>query len=396
MKKLPTWVEVDLDHLAHNLRGIRGWLGEDVRILLTVKADAYGHGAVQVARAAEGGRSNDRVDMFGVATLDEAHELKEAGVTSPILILSPVLERELPAVVEAGFAITLSTYEMAEAASRRAGTTDTTIDVHVEVDTGMGRTGVAADQAHDVIARIATLPSVNLQGVYTHFPVSDTDPEFTRRQIDAFNAIIDGLRSTGVSIPMVHSANSAAVAGIRESHMNLVRPGLLAFGLHPADADTGLDLRPILSWKSRLVRVRRVPAGHTISYGRDFVTQRDSVIGVVPVGYGHGYPFALSGRGRMIIAGAQVPIVGRVTMDMTMVDLTDLPAVPQPGDEVVLVGAQDGVSITFHDVAAWAGSICYEIMCGISKRVPRTYFRKGKVETYKSLLGVLPNHVVTV
>jgi alanine racemase len=151
-----------------------------------------------------------------------------------------------------------------------------------------------------------------------------------------------------------------------------------------------------MSWKSRLVRVREVPAGKTISYGRDFTTGRDSVIGVVPVGYGHGYPFAASGRGEMIIAGARVPIVGRVTMDMTMVDLTDLPERPVPGDEVVLVGTSGETSISFHDVAGWSGSICYEIMCGISKRVPRTYFRRGKVETYKSLLGVLPNHLVTV
>jgi alanine racemase len=395
MKKLPTWVEVDLDRLAGNLSALRGWLGDGVRILLTVKADAYGHGAVQVAQAASRNGA-ERVDMFGVATLDEATELKESGISTPILILSPVLERELPAVISSGFAITVSSFDMAESVSRQAAAAGRVVDVHVEVDTGMGRTGVGQEQARTEIIRIAALKGLRLQGVYTHFPVSDTDPDFTRTQIDALERIVAELRAAGVEIPMVHSANSAAVAGVKESHMDLVRPGLLAYGLHPNGARVPVEIEPVLSWKSRLVQVRDVPAGKTISYGRDFTTTRDSVIGVVPVGYGHGYPFAASGRGRMIVAGARVPIVGRVTMDMTMVDLTDLPRRPAPGDEVVLVGESDGASISFHDVAAWSGSICYEIMCGISKRVPRTYFRRGRVETYKSLLGVLPTHIISV
>jgi alanine racemase len=393
MKRLPTWVEVDLDALTHNLQSIRKWVGPRTNLLLTVKADAYGHGAVQVAQAAA-----PQVDVFGVATLDEAVELRDAGIASPLLILSPVLEQELPAVVESGFAITLSSFEMAQAASRCALAGDSKLDVHVEVDTGMGRTGVPVERAHDEIARVAALPGVRLCGVYTHFPVSDTDVAFTRAQIHSLGAVVDSLRAAGVDVPLVHSANSAAVSALTESHMNLVRPGLLAYGLHaPAHREAARpDVRPIMSWKSRLVAVRDVAAGWTISYGRDFETTRDSIIGVVPVGYGHGYPFALSGQGEVLVDGRRAPIVGRVTMDMTMVDLTDLPQRPLPGDEVVLVGDQEAATITFHDVAGWAGSICYEIMCGISKRVPRTYFRKGKVETYKSLLGVLPNHLISV
>lgn len=393
MKKLPTWVEIDLDRFSGNLRALRDWLGPDVRILLTVKADAYGHGAVQVAHAAEFGGA---VDMFGVATVDEAMELKGAGISTPILILSPVLDRELPAVVSGGFSITVSSFEMAEAAARHAAADGSIVGIHVEVDTGMGRTGVAEEDAHREIRRIAALEGMRLEGVYTHFPVSDSDPDYTRDQIGRFNAIVSRLREDGVDIPLVHCANSAALSSLKESHMGLVRPGLIAYGLDPGARTPSLDVRPILSWKSRLVRVREVPVGKTISYGRDFTTTRDSVIGVVPVGYGHGYPFALSGRGEMIIAGHRVPVVGRVTMDMTMVDLTDLPRRPAPGEEVILVGEAGKASISFHDLAAWSQSICYEIMCGISKRVPRTYFRRGKVETYKSLLGVLPNHFVTV
>jgi alanine racemase len=275
--------------------------------------------------------------------------------------------------------------------AREAG--GTTVDAHVEVDTGMGRTGVSEDGAFDEIHRIASAPGVRLRGVYTHFPVSDTDADFTRAQVRRFLALIEQLRASGIDPGLVHSANTAAIDAIPESRMAMIRPGLLAYGLHPAGGTAGVDVAPMMSWKSRVARARRFPAGSTISYARSFVTPRESLIGVVPVGYGHGYPFHLSGRGQMLVGGVRVPIVGRVTMDMTMVDLTDVPEPPRPGDEVVLAGTQGSETITFHDLAAWGDTICYEVMCGISKRVPRTYFRRGKVETFKTLLGVLPNHV---
>ena len=387
MKRLPTWLEIDLDRLDRNLVQIQDHVGPDVGILLTVKADAYGHGAVQIAAAA-----SPRVRMFGVATVDEAKELKKAGIQAAILILSPILETEIPDVVRHGFAITLSSADFADAVSRAAPATP--VPVHVEVDTGMGRTGVAEEDAFEEIRRVASAPGVALRGVYTHFPVSDTDPHYTRAQVSRFVDLVGRLRAAGVDVPMIHSANSAAIDGVEQATMDMIRPGLLAYGLHPSGRQPGIEVRPIMSWKSRLVRVRRVGAGKTISYGRSYTTARESVIGVVPVGYGHGYPLRLSGRGMMLVAGRRVPIVGRVTMDMTMVDLTDLPATPLEGDDVVLVGAQGDETLSFHDLAAWADTIAYEIMCMISKRVPRTYFRRGKVETFKTLLGVLPNHAV--
>lgn len=386
MKRLPTWLEINLDIFEQNLERIQQHVGREVSMLLTVKADGYGHGAVQVARAAA-----SRVRMFGVATVDEGTELREAGIKNEILILSPILEGEIPAVVRHHLAITISSYDIAAAVARESA--GTTVDAHVEVDTGMGRTGVSEDGAFDEIHRIASAPGVRLRGLYTHFPVSDTDAEFTRAQIRRFLALVEQLRASGIDPGLVHSANTAAIDAIAESRMAMIRPGLLAYGLHPAGGNGGVDVTPIMSWKSRVARTRRFPAGSTISYARSFVTQRDSLIGVVPVGYGHGYPFHLSGRGQVLVGGVRVPIVGRVTMDMTMVDLTDVPEPPQPGDEVVLVGTQGTETITFHDLAAWGDTICYEVMCGISKRVPRTYFRRGKVETFKSLLGVLPNHV---
>lgn len=392
MKKLPTWVEVDLDLLTRNIQAIRRRIRGNARIMLTVKADAYGHGSVQVAEA-----SSKLVDMFGVATLDEAIELREAGIKNKILILSPILATEIPAVAYAGLTATVSSREVADELSRYAVEHEKSLDVHVEVDTGMGRSGVSAPRAHEEIEHIAGLPGLRLEGVYTHFPVSDTDVAFTKTQVEQFEAIVSALRKDGIEIPMIHSANSAAIPSVERSHMDLVRPGLLAYGYLPGGLDPGPGFEPILTWKSRVARVRHLPPGSNISYGRTFTTTRDTVVGVIPVGYGHGYPYQLSDRGQMLIGGARVPIVGRVTMDMTMVDLTDLPAVPSLGEEVVLVGRQKGKfgesSLTIHDLANWANTIGYEIICGLSKRVPRTYFRKGKVETYKSLLGILPNHV---
>jgi alanine racemase len=389
MEKLPTWLEIDLDKLAGNIAWLRRWIKPEVQILHTIKADAYGHGAVQVAHA-----SKKVVDMFGVATVDEALELKSAGIDTPILILSPILAKEIPQVVSAGFAVTLSSVQFANRLSSCAVDSGRTIDFHVEVDTGMGRTGLYPDEARKVILEVQSLPNIRLAGLYTHFPVSDTDPSFTDTQVERFLAYANELRSTGVAIPCVHSANSGAIATTPPSYMEMVRPGLVFIGYFPTPDLKIPEVQPIMTWKSRLVQVRDVPAGRTISYGRTYETKRATRMGIVPVGYGHGYPFRLSNTGKMIVKGERVPILGRVTMDLTMVDLTDHGSPPVAGDEVILIGSQGSTSISLHDIAGWADAIPYEILCGISKRVPRTYFKNGKVETYKSLLGILPSHVI--
>lgn len=388
MQRLPTWVDIDLDALVDNLRAIRRSLARNVAVLLTVKADAYGHGAVQVAQAAD-----EWVDWYGVATLDEARELRKAEVRKRILILSPILEKEIPGVVDNGFATTVSSLEFAAALAAYAASRGSKVEVHVEIDTGMGRTGFFPEDAEALVTRIVGLEGLRLGGVYTHYPVSDADPDFTRGQAEKFLAVVERLKTAGIEIPLVHSANSAALAAVPETHMQMVRPGLVAYGHLPAGIETSLRVRPVMSWKSRLVEIRRVPKGTPVSYGRTFVTQRDTLMGIVPVGYGHGYPFRLSNNGRMIVGGSLVPVMGRVTMDMTMVDLTDVAARPAVGDEVVLMGKSSTSEITVADLAGWAGTISYEIMCGISKRVPRMYLRGGRIETFKSLLGVLSSQV---
>jgi alanine racemase len=391
MQRLPTWVEVDLDNLLFNVTSIKRHIAAGTKILLVAKADAYGHGSVQIANAL-----NDIVDMFGVATIDEATELRRSGISqNKLLILSPILAKEIPRVIEEGFAVTVSYYELASQLSQHAEAKGTKVEIHIETDTGMGRTGVPIEEAEEEISRMASLPGLQIGGVYTHFPVSDTDPDFTGGQINRFLELVAALRAKGVTIPIIHSANSSALDGIQASHMDMVRPGLLAFGHLANGVESAIPARPVMSWKSRLVQIRTIPGGRPISYGKTCITRRDTILGVVPVGYGHGLPFKISNRGEMLIGGSRVPILGRVTMDMTMVDLTDLKPTPVPGDEVVFFGTQNGNSISLHELSAWAETIPYEILCGISKRVPRTYLRKGKVESYKSLLGVIADHICT-
>jgi alanine racemase len=383
MKALPAWVDVDLDALAHNIGVVRGRVGPRTRILLIVKADAYGHGAVEIAREAVRGG----VYMLGVATVDEGRELRAAGIDAAVLLLSPALPDEIPAILDAELRTTIPDLDFAAqlaAAARRRGVL---APVHVEVDTGMGRSGVLADAAAGWIESVASLPGILLEGVFTHFPVSDTDVEFSREQCRRLAAIVAALRAAGITIPLVHASNSAGILQVPEAQLDLVRPGGLLYGCmpHPALAAVA-PVRPVMSFRARLVQVRRLPPRTPISYGGDVVTCRDTVLGVVPVGYGHGLSRAYSGHGSMLVRGRRVPILGRITMDMTMVDLTGLDA-PCVGEEVVVFGRQGDAEIGVDEIAAKTGVIGYEVLCGISKRVVRVYRRAGGVESMRGLTG---------
>lgn len=372
MKPMPTWVEIDLDALRGNVRLLRGELAEGVQVLLTVKADAYGHGAVRVARASE-----TLVERFGVATLDEALELKAAGIGKPVLIMSPVLTAEIPAVVDNGLEITVSSIEFAEQVSRYAQRARKPASVHVEVDTGMGRTGFMATAADRLVDAVAGLSGLRLAGVFTHFPVSDSDAAFTRAQVEAFRRFAAGLRARLPEMPLLHSANSAAVVTDHDSHFDMVRPGLIAYGHLPGELETRLDIEPVMRWRTRIVQIRELPPGTSVSYGRTFTTSRETRMGVLPVGYGHGYPFRLSNRGEVLVGGRRAPVLGRVTMDMAMVDLTGITPEPQVEDEVVLFGRQGKGVLSVEEVAGWTGTISYEVLCRVGKRVPRVYVDRG-------------------
>ena len=379
-----TWVEIDLDALVDNVRVVKARAGGGLGVLLVVKADAYGHGAVEVARVAIG----NGIDMLGVATLHEGIELRQAGIDAPILILSPPMESETSAIIEYDLSATVPSLAIARALSRACVDGGKRGTVHVEVDTGMGRSGVLLREAVPFITAVARLPELFLEGVFTHFPSSDEDSEFTAEQVGAFRSLLATLERKGIEPPLRHAANSGAVLDVPDSMgrpLNMVRPGLMVYGLWPGGGSRrGAALRPVMSFKSRIAQVRDLPEGHPISYGRTYVAPRDMRVGVVPVGYGHGYSWRLSNRGQVLVRGKKAPIVGRVTMDVTMVDLDGVPEATV-GDEVVLFGRQGDAEITVDEVAETEGSINYEVICGIGKRVTRVYVRSGETIGLRTL-----------
>jgi len=378
-----TWVEVDLDRFAANLRAIRALIGTGRDIFLVVKADAYGHGAVEMAAAA----AAEKVSLLGVATLHEGIQLRQAGSTLPIVVLSPLLPGEIPDAVEHGLDPTVCDLAFARALSDAARAADRPQRIHVEIDTGMGRIGVREDDAEAFLADVTALPSLRLASVFTHFPDADSeDLAFSHDQVKRFRALLDRLAARGLKPPRVHVANSAGTVHLAEAWFDWVRVGLIAYGHQPPGAPTPLALQPVMSFKSRLVQVRDLPEGTPISYARTFITQRATRTGVVAVGYGHGYSWLLSNRGHMLVRGVRVPILGRVTMDLTMVDVTDVPEVAV-GDEVVLFGEQGEASLPLEEVARGSETIPYEIMCTIGKRVTRIYVRGGRPVRLTTMVG---------
>jgi len=384
MNRFPAWVEIDLDAAKYNLARARSIVPPGVGLLFVVKADAYGHGAVRISRLAE----ECGVDILGVATLDEGRELRKAGIQLPILILSPVLPQEIEGVLENRLAATASSFEFVEEASVIASRLGTVCTLHVEIDTGMGRAGIAQASAFETISRMKSLPGIKLEGIFTHFPASDSDADFTTDQIGAFTGIVDRLRASGIDFRYVHSANSAAILNFPASHFNLVRPGLLVYGHAPSIVlKDSIDVIPVMSFKARLVLVRDMPGGSSISYGRTYIAPGPMKMGVVPVGYGHGLSHRLSNKGQVLFRGKRVNVIGRVTMDMTMLDLSGF-ADAAVGEEIVIFGRQGSEAITADDVARWDETLNYEVLCRISKRVARVYIRSGRIESLKTLLGV--------
>lgn len=379
-----TWVEIDLDALVHNLGAVRSRIGPDRRILLVVKADAYGHGAVEVARVA----ARSGVDMLGVATLQEGIELRQASIDVPVLILSPPMEGETEEIAEYDLSCTVPSLGIARALSRASEARGKASAVHVEVDTGMGRSGVGLDEAVPFITALTKLSDLVLEGIFTHFPSSDDDRGFTERQVGLFLGLVSRLEAKGIRIPLRHAANSGAVLAVPSSFdepLNLVRPGIMAYGLRSGAAGAdGVDLRPVMSFKTLIAQIRELPAGHTVSYGRTFAAERPMRVAVIPVGYGHGYSWRLSNCGEVLIRGRRAPVVGRVTMDVTMADVDAIPDACV-GDEVVLFGRQGDDEITVDDVARRVGTINYEVICGIGKRVARVYLKSGEAIGMRTL-----------
>ena len=373
MEYYETFLKIDLDAIRDNFRAVAEKAG--VPVMAVVKADAYGHGAVQVARLLE-----QDCTFFGVASVAEALELRQAGLTKPILILGHTPVSAFPLVVRHGIRPTIFRYEDAQELSRVAQEQGLVAPFHFAVDTGMGRIGFPVTQAAaEVCAEIARLPGLEAEGLFSHFATADcadlTRSYEQKRRFDAFDGM---LRQLGVAVKIRHLSNSAGVMNFN-SHYEMVRSGIVTYGLYPSEEvdPEKLRLRPAMSWHSRISYVKTLDAGCQISYGGTYTTTKPTRVATVPVGYGDGYRRNLSNRFWVLIRGCRAPILGRICMDQMMVDVTDIPDV-KDGDPVVLMGADGSETITVEEIAAAADSFNYEFVCGIARRCPRLYYQGGQ------------------
>ena len=369
-----TYVKIDLDRIAENFDAVCRKAG--VPVMAVVKADAYGHGAIEVARLLQG-----KCAFFGVSSMLEALELRKAGLTEPILILGQTPVSAFSVAVREGIRPTIFHYEDAVALSEEAVLQGVSAPFHIAVDTGMGRIGFqATEESADICAKIARLPGLTPEGLFSHFATADCeDLSKAKAQAALFDAFNDMLKARGVHIPIRHLDNSAGLMNF-PGHYDMVRSGIVNYGLYPSDAVDPrlLPVRPALSWVSRVTHVKELPAGRPISYGGTYVTSRPTVVATVPVGYADGYRRSLSGKFYVLIHGQKAPILGRVCMDQMMVDVTHIPNV-QLEDRVTLVGKNGDEEITMEEISAVADSFNYEFVCGISRRVPRFYYRNGQL-----------------
>lgn len=372
----PTWAEIDLDALAHNFHIIRQHVGPDVKVLAAVKANAYGHGAVECSRRLQ----SEGVDWFGVALPEEGAELRNAGIKKPILCLGGFWEGQAGTCLQNDLTPVVYRLDMIEALNRAAAEAQTVAGVHVKIDTGMGRLGVRIDQIAEFCDALRRYPNIRVDGLMTHLAAADEEEcrDFTSDQLEQFEQAVQAFRAREFAPQLIHSANSAALFSLPKSHGNLVRPGgtLYGFKTDVLPSNIGMPpLQPVMTLHSRIMLLKNVARGEKLGYGCTFETERESLIATIPIGYDDGYRRALSNRGRVIVRGKFAPIVGRVSMDLTLIDVTGVPHVAL-NDRVTLLGGDDTASISAEELGELAGTISYEITCGISSRVPRSYLAR--------------------
>ncbi|MCC6904702.1 MAG: alanine racemase [Anaerolineae bacterium] len=374
--RFTTSIIIDLDAIAHNVQAVRQHVGPDVSIFAVVKDNAYGHGAVQVSPTIlQSGASR-----LAISRIQEGVQLRRAGISAPILNMCYSVPAELEGHVAYDIASTIVTIEGAQVLSRVAGALGTKATVHIKVDTGLSRFGLLPGEVLPFLEAIRDLPGLNIEGLFTHFASADeADKSFTHHQLDIFNDTVRAVRAAGFPIQVRHAANSAASMDLPETHFEAVRPGITLYGLYPAPTVSHpVTLHPALSLISHLGRIREMPAGTSVSYGRTFIASQPVRVGLVMVGYGDGFRRSLSGKGRVLVAGKPAPEIGRVCMDQFMVDLSAVPEA-QEGDPVVVIGSDGRSSISADDIAGQAGTINHEVFTGLSCRIPRIYVREGQV-----------------
>ena len=386
-----TFVEINLELFCHNLRSIKSLIGNNVQTMAILKADAYGHGAIKCAHAAV----KEQVNYIGVGIIQEGIELRESGITSPILILGGIYSNEIEDLIKYKLSTSLSNSVMATAISKQAGHANTNIGVHIKIDTGMARLGVQPEDFTSLLEKITSCKNLKIEGFFTHLSSADEeDPKTTHRQISIFSNIIKEL--TSKSLPKIinlnkhrlfHMANTAGLLRFPESRFDLVRPGISLFGSFPSPTIASVfhllteenkvtKLRPVMTWKTKIMQIQTLKKGVPISYGGSYITKKDRTrIATIPVGYADGLRRCLSNRMELLVKETRVKQVGTICMDMCLVDITGLPNV-NIGEEVVIFGKQGNGQIKVEELATKANTIPYEILCGVGKRVPRIYIQK--------------------
>ena len=375
-----TWAEINLSAVRHNLRAIKAQVGPGVAVMGVVKADAYGHGAAQLSSVL----SEEGIARFAVAELGEALELRAAGVRQSIQILTPLLPEERDAALEAGFILSVSCMSEILGIQRAARHKGLNASVHLITDTGMGRMGAPVADVPRILRRMRRLKHLKVEGLFTHFSSADEDdPTYTRSQLAQFDNLVTNLREKRLCPPLVHAANSAAMALYPQANYSMVRPGIALWGVTSSSSICDvLGLKPVLSLHTRVALIKKIAKGSAVGYGRRFIAPRDLRVALLPCGYADGFRRALSGNGEVIIRGSYAPVLGVVSMDLMSVDITHIDNV-QPYDKVTLIGKQEEAEITCESVARRIGTIPYEISCGLGKRVKRIYTNAKNAVQYR-------------
>jgi len=361
----PTWAEIDLNAIVHNYNAVKERLNNDVKVMAVVKANAYGHGSVRVSRILQ----RHGVFYLGVATIDEAIKLRKAGIRSQLLVLGSVFPNELEAARRYNVTLTLCSFGILRILKKK----NIKVKAHIKVDTGMGRIGFWHTEAIRFIKEAHRAKNIELEGIYTHFSEAGRDKAYTQYQIDSFYGLLMKLEKIGITIPLRHAANSIAVVDWKNSHFNMVRPGLIIYGMYPKrNFPKLIGLRPAMRVKTKISYLKSVASGRSVSYGRTYITQSPTRIATLPIGYADGYGRILSNKAKVLVHGNYSSVIGKITMDQTMINVSNVKNV-RVGDEVVLIGKQKEKEIRLEELSRMAGTIPYEILTGISYRVPRIY-----------------------
>lgn len=372
-----TWAEINIDALISNYREIRKLTNKNAKILATVKADAYGHGFLEVARTLAG----EGADAFAVALIEEGMQLRNSGFTQPILVLGSIPEEKYIDAIENDISLTVFSNETARNLSKAAAESGKKAKIHIKLDTGMSRLGFVVDDNIDTvideIMEISDMPGIEIEGIFSHFSTSDEEnSEYTLLQFDRFMNVCDKLKQKGLTNIIRHIANSAAIIMYPQTHLDMVRPGIILYGLYPSDSvdKSRLSLTPVMSVKTKITHIKTLDQGRGISYGKEYITDGPTIVATVPIGYADGYVRAIAKEGLMLVGGQKVRILGRICMDQCMIDVSNVNNI-SIGDEVTIFSHE---GILADDVARWADTINYEVICLVSKRIPRLYIKDGE------------------